>query len=275
MSSGLDNPIAAYIKRQMKHFGNECKRLKNKQPLVEYKALVDTFFFIGRRLGTIEHEVALARLDSEFILASKEARNSWQSIWHDFKVRRLDAIKTEVSLVEHEGNLNQIISELEDSYSKLGEGDEEFRRSMRAVLDTLHQTTDSQISLGKGWKRGPWLFLWGDLGIFSVYLRYFAAKSAFFIFRHSFIFVTSILIFGIFYSQAAKHLVEWLANLAPQWPWIAAVLTVSAYLLKKYYLDSKLKAWQKSLESRRLRPLAFQLLVVRAMALASRTFEQK
>ena len=95
MTTESDNPFQRYILEQIEHFGAEGRRLHDTQPLAEYKALLNTFYFIGRKLGTIEHEVALHKLDNEFSLCLARTRAAWRKIWHDFVTNRSEAIETE------------------------------------------------------------------------------------------------------------------------------------------------------------------------------------
>lgn len=270
----MENPFQQFFVDRIDHFAEEAKRLNDRQPLVEYKGLIDTFYFIGKKLGTVEHEVALAKVASEFKLAAAESADARRTIWQDFKISRARAIATEKSMSESDRKAAALLADLEESYAAMPK-DDELRASMRSVLDAAHNATVAGSDLGKGWRKSAWLMLYVNLSAYTVYVRYFFAKTMFFLFRHSFIFLTSILIFGIAYSQASKTAVESLASIFPQWPWAVGVLTVAAYLVKKYIIDPRLKKLQVKLEARRLRRVAFHLHVVRTMALVSRTVRRR
>lgn len=270
----MENPLQQFFVDRIDHFAEEAKRLKDRQPLVEYKVLIDTFHFIGKKLGTIEHEVALAKVESEFKLASNESADARRTIWRDFKLARARAVATEKSMSESGRKAAALLGDLEESYAALPE-DDKLRASMRSALDAMHRTTNAGNDFGKGWRKSAWLILYVNLSAYTVYIRYAFAKAMFFVFRHSFIFVTSILIFGIAYSQASKTSVEGLASIFPQWSWAVGALTVVAYLIKKYIIDPRLKKLQVKLEAKRLRRLAFHLHVVRTMALVSRTVRRR
>lgn len=271
----MENPFQQFFVDRIDHFAAEAKRLKDRTPLVEYKALVDTFYFIGKKLGTLEHEVALAKVASEFKLASAESGDARRAIWRDFKQQRARSIATEKSMAESDLRASKLLADLEKLYSEMSKDDTDLRTSMRSALDAAHRTTEAGKDFGKGWQNGAWLMLFVNLQAYSVYLRYFYAKAVFFVFRHSFIFITSILLFGIAYSQASKAGIGQLSSLFPQWPWAVGALTVGAYLVKKYYFDPKLKKIQVKLETKRLRRLTFHLHVVRTMALVSRTVRRR
>ena len=275
MKNTSDNPFSVFIDQQIKQFAGEVKRLRDRQPLVDYKALVDTFIFIVEKLGTVEHEVALAKLSSEFKLASTESADAWNQIWRDFKHQRRRAIQTERTFAEHSQQTKTQLADLEQSFSEITTEDEDLRQSMRSCIDAAKRASKIGNEFESGLRKAPWLFLWVDLHSYSVYLRYIIAKLGFFLFRHGFIFLTSILILGIVYSQLTKALIEHFVALAPQWSWFAAALTLGAYVFKKYYFDPKLKKVQIKLETKCLRPLAFQLHIVRTMALMSRTHRRE
>lgn len=270
----MENPFQQFFTDRINHFAEEAKRLKDRQPLVEYKGLIDTFYFIGKKLGTVEHEVALAKVACEFKLASIESKDARRTIWRDFKIARARAIATEKSMAESDRKATELLADLEESYSALPE-DDELRQSMRSVLDAAHRTNVAGNGLGKGWRKGAWLTLYVNLSAYTVYSRYAYAKGMFFLFRHSFIFLTAILIFGIAYSQASRSGAESLASVLPQWPWAIGLLTVAGYVFKKYIIDPRLKKLQVKLEAKRLRRLAFHLHVVRTMALVSRTVRRR
>ncbi|MBI4807977.1 MAG: hypothetical protein HY799_03355 [Nitrosomonadales bacterium] len=273
--TNLPNHFAVFISQQLEQFAGEAERLGDRQPLAEYETLVDTFFDIAEKLGTIEHEFALAKLSSEFKLASAETTDAWHQIWRDFKNHRQHAIKIKHTYAEHDQKAEVRLADLEKSFLELPTGNNELRQSMRAAIDAATRVTKAGKGMGTGWSKVPWLSLSVNLRIYSVYLRYLAAKFAFFLFRHGLILLASILVLGIAYSQFTKALIEQLAGLAPQWPWLAAALTLGVYLFKKYYLDSKMKKLQTTLETKRLKPLAFNLHVVRTLALMTKTLKRE
>lgn len=273
MATEFDYPFQKYILKQIAHFGAEGKRLHDTQPLTDYKTLLEAFYFIYRKLGTIEHEVALHKLDNEFSLAWRETRAAWRKIWHDFVTNRQHAIETERKLSSHDAEDEKMLHDLERSYAEMSHKNHELHHSARAVLDAIHEFHKVGSELSTDWKKYTWIILRIDLLNYTVYLRYLASRTAFFVFRHAFIFVASIIVLGIFYSRASGVLITQISFLSSQWPW-AAVLTILTYVLKKYYLDPKLKKLQVSMETSRLKPLAIRLHLVRTFALASRTHER-
>ena len=270
----MDNPFQQFFADRIDHFAAESKRLKDRQPLMDYKKLIDTFYFINKKLGTLEHEVALAKVTEEFNLAAAESADARRTIWHDFKLARAKAVASEKSTAASARKAAELLAGLEKSYAEMTE-DNELRESMRSALDAAHRLTVPSEGLGRGWRKSAWLSLYVNLNAYTVYVRYAYARAMFFIFRHSFIFVTSILLFGIAYSQASKTGVEQLAAIFPQWPWAVGALTVAAYLIKKYVVDPRIKKLQVKLEASRLRRLAFHLHIVRTMALVSRTVRRR
>ena len=270
----MENPFQQFFADRIDHFAAESMRLKTRQPLIEYKKLVDTFYFINKKLGTLEHEVVMAKVIEEFKLAAAESVDARRTIWRDFKLARARAVASEKSTAESDRRAAELLAGLEKSYAEMHE-DDELRESMRSVLDAARRLTVPGNSLGRGWRKSAWLSLYVNLNAYTVYIRYAYARAMFFIFRHSFIFVTSILLFGVAYSEARNTGVDQLAAILPQWPWAVGALTVAAYLVKRYVIDPRIKKLQIKLEARRLRRLAFHLHIVRTMALVSRTVRRR
>lgn len=270
-SADHDNPITKFMLERIEDFSAECKRLRDKSPLIEYKALIDRFRLIVTKLGGLEHEVALAALNEEFRAASCESRDAWRGIWRKFREHRQRAriLDEEYKARQREGA--QLLADLEKSCEKLNDDFPEQNVSFRSCIDAAKAADDLDLNMGSMWRSGSWQFLLIDLYAFSVYVRYHFAKATFFLFRHSFIAVTSIVIFGFGMSFVMRGTSNTLSELHPQWPWLGAAVAVFGYWMKKYYIDPKIRKLQTKLETRRLSPLAFHLHLARTMALYSRT----
>ena len=129
----MENPFQQFFADRIDHFAAESKRLRDRQPLVDYKKLIDTFYFIGKKLGTLEHEVALAKVAEEFKRASAESADARRTIWRDFKLSRARALATEKSMAESDRRATELLAQLEKSYAEMKE-DDELRASMRSAL---------------------------------------------------------------------------------------------------------------------------------------------
>ena len=268
-------PVAKYMADRMQDFLKECKRLRDKQPLIDYKSLTDTYFFVVTRLGTLEHEVALGRLDLEFRAATRETLDAWRQMWRDFREHRERASEADRIFGQHSAEEKRLLADLEDSAKNMPEGPQELQDAFREAVDAAKDAMSVDVDAGSAWRRSSWLFLRVNLQAFLIYMRYYTAKASFFIFRHSFIFVTSILALGLGYSETSRAAIGRLAALHPQWPWLSVVLAIAGYLLKKYIVDPQLKKLQVRLETKRLKRLALKLHLLRTMALYSRTLRRE
>ena len=266
-----NNPIQKYILECIEIFSTECKRLKDKQPLIEYKALIDTLQLTVLKLGGLEHEVALAALDKEFKAASCESREAWSGIWKKFHSHRILArtLDTEHQAFKRDGD--RLLADMKKSYGELGDEFPELKESFHRCIDEAKAVTNKDLNLSDMWRSGSWQLLFIDLYAFTVFLRYHFAKVTFFLFRHSFIALTSFIIFGFGMTFLVRGTSTVLSELHPQWPWIGAAVAFFGYWIKKYYIDPKIRKLQIKLEARRLRLLAFHVHLARSMALYSRT----
>jgi hypothetical protein len=219
----------------MDQFAAECRRLRDREPLVEYKKLVDTLLSIQRNLGTVAHEVAAADLKAEYKKAKPEAAQAWREIWRRFAQQREHAKGIESHFRKLDSEVEAHIREVEESLKHPDATDDKLTDSLRDVLDPMKQANAAGKRLSKGWRKGPWLLLWVDLSIYLVYVRYFAARLVFTVLRHSFILVVAIAIFGIAYSKVAAALTEVTAGFASPWHWVAGALVFASCLFKKYY----------------------------------------
>lgn len=273
----MDNPFEKFVTDRIKHFGEESKRLKDKQPLVEYKDLIDNFYFIHQKLGTLEHEVALDKVASEFRLAASESGDAFRRVWKDFKISLARADRIKSSMIDYDSKTAKYLVDLKKSYSELNDDDDkEFKETIKAVIDAEDKATQAAKNFDKGWNKIAWVMLYVNIRTYlMVYVRYGYAKAMFFVFRHSFIFITSILVFGILYSQVSKTGVDYLASIFPQWQWAIPIFAIGAVLFKKYIIDPRVKKLQVKLESNRLRKLAFHLHGVRTMTLVSKTVRRR
>jgi hypothetical protein len=268
-----NNPIEKYMLDQIAHFSKECKRLGDKGPLVEYKALIDSFRQIVTKLGGLEHEVALDALKQEFRAASRESRDAWNGIWKTFRDHRQKAKRYDA---EHKALKKAVvIADLEKSYANLGTGFPEMKAAIDSCRNAMELSTNTDLNPGAMWRFGSWHFLLADLYRFTIYVRYYIAKGRFFLFRHSFTIVTSIIVLGVVMSVVLGELKVILSEIYPQLTWTGIAVVFIWGWVKKYYVDPKIKRLEKKLETRRLLPLAFHLHIVRTMALYSKTAERK
>lgn len=269
-----NNPIVEYMLDRIEDFTEECKRLRDEGPLIEYVALTDTFRMIVMKLGGLEHEVALAALNDEFRAASHESRDAWRAIWRRFRELHERARSLDAAHKARQKRGAEHYAAMEKSYRQMTEKHPKIKASFRRYLDATQAGAKLDFNPGKIWRSGKWQVLLIDLHAFSVFFRYLIAKVAFIVFRHSFIVITSIALFGFGMAFVMRGTASTLSELYPQWPWIGVAIAAFGYWAKKYYIDPKIRKLQIELETRRLIPLAFQLHLARTMALYSRTADR-
>jgi hypothetical protein len=223
---------------------------------------------VVQKLGTIEHEAALAELSREHSSARSEAIAEWKAIWETYSEQK--AIVKSVRTEQGSGlgiDTKAVRASLEgnaDFYPEL-------TNSMMGKVDLLEQVDASLNEFTKSLSKAPQYMLLVDLQMFFVFVKYFAARIAFLAMRHSFIIFVAILIFGVTYSRVVAGMTDFMEAYFPEWPWLGAALILGAALVKKYYVDAKLKKVQTRLEAHWLSRFALHLHMVRAYALLSRT----
>lgn len=265
------DPLTDFIRERIDQLGIECRRLRDKGPLLEYRQLFETMFAVRRELGTPAHEVALDRLNHEYRDAWSESKFAWGQIWESFRRHRGHAEEIHAAFSTYDTEASVTIREIESSLQEATDRDPELTASLRHALDAMKRADAAGRKFASGWNRGPWLFLWADLWIYTVYARYLAARCAVGVLRHSFIIAVAILLFGIGYSKFRDAMTDLISSMSATWPWLTGLTLFGAYLFKKYYVDSKVKKLQVRFETRLLSKLAVHLHFVRAMALLSRT----
>jgi hypothetical protein len=271
-----NNPITAFINERITYFKNESFRLRDDRPLVEYKALVDTFFSIVQKLGTIEHEVALAALAEEYKCTTGEAAQAWKEIWRDFFWLRRNNIKVAHHFAHLESEVAARIRSAEEILKDTNVDNDvgqELFESIHEALASAKSVTGNRFS--KKWTNQHWWLLLANLQIYTVYVQYFIARLWFIVLRHSFIIIVSVIICGMVYSKLARLLSGYVSGFVSKWQWAAGLLVIfGAAVLKKYYIDAKIKRIQVRFETRWLSTIAFNLHCVRTLALVSRAHAQ-
>jgi len=266
-----NNPLSDFLRDRISYFADESRRLRDKGVLLEYRTLYESMFSIRKKLGTVEHEVALDALQQEYNKAGPEAAQAWAEIWRDFRDQRARARDFERDASNLDREAQRHIRAIEDSVKDAEEDDAEWAQSLRDVLATMKQADTSAKEFSRGLWIGPWLILLANLQVYTVYVRYFMARLSFLLLRHGFIVVVLVLLFGIVYSKVAAGITAAVTALAPTESSIVAGSVVALYLLKRYYFDAKLKKLQVHLESRWLARVALHVHIVRTLALVSRT----
>jgi hypothetical protein len=274
MPKATDSSLTAFITTYINHFASEARRLHDKAPLLEYKSLVDNLELVVKRLGTLEHAVAVAAVSKEYKHATREAAQAWSEIWSDFFANRRTAIELERNFGDdaHIREVESAIRKLE--ISSADEGDEELTRAFRSLLTTYKEVEAARLPLSKGWRRFPWLMLRSNLQVYAVYLQYLAARILVWLMHHGFIILIPIVIFGFLFSfleSLIKESTAWLTG-----SWLAVVLVLlGLYVFKTYYIDRKIEGWQVKFEARWLRSIALKIFFARTLALLSRTRSRK
>ena len=144
-----------------------------------------------------------------------------------------------------------------------------------ALKATRKVTMAFNPEVSTAWKKMSWVQLWVDIKLLAIFVQYFIQRLVVFLLFHAFILLIPILVLGIGYSVASKLFIEYLVITSSGLPLPAFVLTLLAYILKRYYFDKKLKRLQVNFETKIYRPLSNRLLVTRTVSLQVRTLNQK
>jgi hypothetical protein len=269
------NPFVQFILEQTNYFANESIRLRDKSILVAHKELTDTFFSIVQKLGTVEHEEALAKLSNQYGKAGSDVAEAWCKIWRTFNQKRREASALEHKFKSYDAKAKSKIRAFEDTLTTQTFQDDEITQLLREALVAMKRATLSGKRLSKKWWKGPWLFLWFDLYIYTVYVRYLIVRFTFLALHHSFDFVVFFLITSFAYSKATSALKDAISEIVTPLPWIAGAIIFGSYKLKKLYIDKKVKRLLVRLEEKWLSKVAIHLYMVRTFALRSRTQARK
>ena len=262
----LTSPLETYIRDQTEHFTSESKRLRTKAPLVEWNSLLNAFAEVDQSIGTLRHDVGLDILKKQFKLAGHEAFASWRGMWTGFRKVRKEAAVLRKRERQNRKEAFAELQNLEVVVSKAQISDHSVSAAMQSVLQVCREASEADLEVSSLVKKFSWVRLWIDGRIFTIYLLYMLHRARVLFLFHAFIMLVPIIIFGIGYSAVAKSLFELLAKFGATLPWVITA-TLLSYIIKKYYLDKKLKAVQKRFETRLLRPLNARLFLVRALAL--------
>ena len=142
------------------------------------------------------------------------------------------------------------------------------------AVDSVIKAASNPI-LSSVWRKVSWVQLRVNGELLKVYLLYMIHRLRVFLTHQGFIFVVYILVLGIGYSAAFKLLGGYVTN--RQWgpPLLTGiVVTLLPVVLKKYYLDKKVKRRQSKLETKLFLPLSARILVARTLSLVVRTIWQ-
>lgn len=164
-----DNPIVTYMLERIEDFTEECKRLRDEGPLIEYVALTDTFRLIVVKLGGLEHEVALAALNDEFRAASHESRDAWRAIWRRFRELHERARSHDAEHKARQKKGAELHAAMEKSYREMSDKHPEMKAAFRSCLDATKAAAKLDLNPAKFWRSGKWQFLRIDLHAFSVF----------------------------------------------------------------------------------------------------------
>jgi len=270
-----NNPFIEVIRVNLEFFTKEGYRLKDKQPLKDYKALADQWLSVRFKLGTFEHETALYELKQGFELARKDATWALKKIGIAFRENRrrnknlkrsMEKTHAETKRVLEE--MEEWVAEAEDKHSAVTSARVLTLKTMVDASEAVKLTYESQSNL-------VWYFLWADLLFYSAQVRYFVARLVFIALRQIYIIVVFILAFGIGYSWLTGFIRELIIGATPQTKWLGGALLVGGYFIKKYMIDPRLKKHQVRFESRWLKGLCDRLHEARTAVLIARTVERQ
>jgi hypothetical protein len=268
------NPLEAYIHEQIRHFGDESKRLGTTESLVKFKSIIDAFLQIQRTIGTLQHDVALDLLKKEFAFVRQDILLSVKRFWTDFwwyrrlatQSARSERDRKKAEVAQMQAWATSIERLRADGSPLAGAAEEAYRAALE--LD------DISLDMSEGWRGMSWTGLWVDSKLLAIYTRYIRNRIRVFMQFHSFIFFVPILVLGIGYSFASKGAIEQLTSTFSSLPWLGPVALVALYALKKYVIDKKLKTVQKRVEERLFRPLSAQLMIARTVVLQTETLRK-
>jgi hypothetical protein len=260
------HPLEAYCVQQLEHFSNESKRLGTTAPMTDWKTLFDAFTEVNQSLGTLRHEVALDTLKKQFAKARQETASSFGRAWSDFTETRKRAAEMRKKERDSKAEARSLLKDLESKVRNSPVGDQAYDEAMQSTLDMIRKASKTDFSVSPLYKKWSWIGLWMDAKILAIYLLYLFHRGRVLFLFHCFILLVPILVFGIIYSLVSKSLVDLLAQLGTSAGWLFGA-TFLSYIFKKYYMDKKLKALQKKVETKLLKPLNVRLFIVRTLAL--------
>ncbi|MFM0065012.1 hypothetical protein [Paraburkholderia aspalathi] len=270
-----DNPFSEVIRISLEFFTKEGIRLKDKQPLKDYKALADRWLSVRFKLGTFEHEIALYELKRDFKLARNDATAALKKIWIAFRERRAQDKNLKRSIKTFTVETKHVLAEMEQWAAKT-EGKHPAAASAR--ISTVQNMVEASEAVKRTYQiqsKFVWYFLQADLLFYSVQVKYLFAKSVFIVLRHVYIIVVFILLFGVGYGWLTGLARELIISASPQTKWLSGALVVGGYFIKKYLIDPRLKKHQIRFESKWLMGLCDRLHEARTAALIARTVERQ
>ena len=141
------------------------------------------------------------------------------------------------------------LDNLERSVAAAKDDDRALNESLERALQSFRELARVKVSMSDSYYKLSWFTLLINLRLLRVYAHYLLNRTSVFLAFHAFVFLVPIAILGVGYSALSKYLIDYIALLGSQTPWIVAALTVGAYAIKKYILDKKLKRLQVSFET--------------------------
>jgi hypothetical protein len=223
-----ENVLIQLLEPQIDYIVTLCLRFGDQSPLLAHQELANAFLSILGQLGTDAHEAALTKLSNEYKSAATEARDAWAGIWRRFGEKRIEAQRFMLQMKEYRTVLKSQLYKVEDELKNLQGCDPDLAQLAQKTLAAAQGAEPVQIH--RGWRKMPWLLLRADLCIYTVYVRYFAARATFALLRHAYIAVVSILICGIGYSRVVSALSAFTGS---------ALVGLGASFLKTYYIDHR------------------------------------
>jgi hypothetical protein len=269
------SPFEQYLHDQIKPFKTESARLGREEPLRRYKAIFDAFALVQKDLGTLRHDVALDALKGQFKSVRHDiaaaVRHAWMEFWQFRSRASEDAKREREQRVAGEAHLRELAARLE----RLRAEDSPLAEIAADVHETSVRLQEIKLDMPRVWRAMSWTHLWVEWELCKSYASYVVARFRVFLQFHLFIFLLPILVLGIGYSIVSKGMVEALASAAALSPGYGLIIVLAAYVFKKYVIDKHLKSLQKRVEDRLYRPLSFNLLVARTLALQLHTMREQ
>lgn len=270
-----EHPIFEVIRVNFEIFKEEGIRLKDKQPIKDYRALAERWLSVRFKLGTFEHETALYELKQDFKLARNDATEALKKIWLAFRERRAQDKNSKRTIDKFQAETKDLLKEMEEWAIK-AEGRNYAATSSRvSSMKALAEASEAIKKTHQVHSQFVWYFLWADLLFYSVQVKYLFARSVFISLRHIYIIVVLILICGIGYSWLTGFSKELIIDAAPHVKWLSGALVVAGGFIKKYLIDPRVKKHQIRFESKWLRRLCDRLHEARTAALIGRTMERE
>jgi len=248
-------------------FSEEAMRLRDKSVLTAAKELLEGFFSVASQLGTKEHDRALVSLNQQLKSAEKYSKASRTNL----KQRFVKVFKKPDRRFENELKMHRKKIKVGKQHTN-----PEIIKMQALTRDTITkdievasgvETLQNEINAG---------FLALDLRMhFGVYSRLWFQRSVSFIFKHTFIILTSVIIAGIGYSWVVSQGKTFISKTFNLNFYGIALVLILAGLFKEYILAKQIKSIRLKVERQLLFPVLYHVFHANVQGLLDETMSRE